>query len=32
LKLQGQILDIELDQLSPRDALSLLYELKDQLL
>jgi DNA mismatch repair protein MutS len=29
--LKNQILDIELDQLSPREALSLLYELKDQL-
>ncbi len=31
LTLQDQILNIELDQLSPREALSLLYELKDQL-
>ena len=29
--LKNQILDIEIDQLSPREALSLLYELKDQL-
>ena len=31
ITLKNQILDIELDQLSPREALSLLYELKDQL-
>ena len=31
VKLKGQILDMELDHLSPRDALSLLYEIKDQL-
>ena len=31
LTLRDQILNIELDHLSPREALSLLYELKDQL-